>query len=148
MKNNLMQSSILFCGLVGSVGGILIGAAFGAITTTLNGILVGAAAGLLFGILTGILTAALTVKTAGATGGVAIGAYTGMGLGAVIGAIIGALIPDSVRMSANTQNLPVLDALINGRFETAVLFAFFLCVLGTAVGAWVAGRNFVPRKVK
>jgi len=64
----------------------------------------------------------------------------------VLGGFLGVLIPESVRMSANTQQSPMLDALTAGRFETAVLVSFLLCVLGTAVGAWVAGRNFVPRK--
>jgi hypothetical protein len=147
MNTNITQKSIVFGSTLGAMIGALVGAAFGAITVTLNGILIGLTSGLVLGILTGILTAALTVKTAGTTGGVSVGAYTGMAFGAVIGTIIGALIPDSVRMSARTQNLPVLDALIAGRFETAVLISFLLCVLGTAVGAWVAGRNLIPRKL-
>ena len=43
--------------------------------------------------------------------------------------------------------MPVLDALVIGRFETIVLFSFLLCVLGTMVGAWVSGRNLIPRKL-
>jgi hypothetical protein len=62
--------------------------------------------------------------------------------------IIGALIPTSLRMSANTQGLPVLDALTMGRFETAILTSFLLSILGTVVGAWIGGRNLVPRDLK
>jgi hypothetical protein len=69
-------------------------------------------------------------------------------LGAVLGIVIGILIPTSLRMSANTQGMPVLDALTLSRFETAVFFCFFLSILGTAVGAWVSGRNFIPRKLE
>jgi hypothetical protein len=60
--------------------------------------------------------------------------------------VLGLLVPDSVRMAANTQQTPVLDALTASRFETAVLICFLLSVLGTAVGAWVAGLNFIPRE--
>jgi len=62
--------------------------------------------------------------------------------------VIGILIPTSLRMSANTQGMPVLDALTLSRFEVAVFFSFFLSVLGTMVGAWVSGRNFIPRKLE
>lgn len=147
-SNSLMRPSIVFGGVLGAVFGAAIGAAFGAITTTVTGILVGLATGLVLGILTGTLTAALTVKTAGTTGGVSVGAYTGMALGGVLGMVIGALIPTSLRMSANTQGMPVLDALMLGRFETAMLASFLLSILGTIVGAWVGGKNLVPRKLK
>ncbi|HSL31131.1 MAG TPA: hypothetical protein VK900_18160 [Anaerolineales bacterium] len=143
-----MRRSIIFGGLLGAIFGAVIGAAFGAITTTLNGIFVGLTIGLALGILSGSLTAALTVRTAGTTGGVSVGAYTGMALGGVLGMLIGALIPTSVRMSANTQGMPVLDALTLGRFETAMLTSFLLSILGTIVGAWVGGRNLVPRNLK
>ena len=73
----------------------------------------------------------------------AMGAVTG----AVFGMMIGALIPASVRMSANTEGMPVLDALVMGRFETAVLFSFLLSILATMVGAWVGGKNLVPRNL-
>jgi hypothetical protein len=43
--------------------------------------------------------------------------------------------------------MPMLDALVHGRFETTVLFSFLLAVLATAVGAWVSGRNLEPRKL-
>ena len=146
MNNELWKKSILFGSFLGAIGGTLLGAAIGAITETLNGILIGAITGLILGVLTGILTAMLTVRFAGTTGGVSLGAYTGMAFGAVLGLIIAALIPESVRMSANTQQSPMLDALTATGFETAVLFSFLLAVLGTAVGAWVAGRNFIPRE--
>lgn len=147
-NKSLMQTSVVFGGLLGAVFGGVIGAAFGAITTTLNGILMGLGIGLGLGILTGVLTAALTARTAGTTGGVSVGAYTGMALGGVLGALIGALIPTSVRMSANTEGMPVLDALMLGRFETAMLTSFLLSILGTIVGAWVGGKNLVPRTLK
>ena len=113
----------------------------------MTGILAGAGIGLLLGILTGALTGLATWHTAGPTGGVSVGAYTGMGLGAVLGALFGVMIPASARMSVNTQGMPMLDALVQGRFETTVLFSFLLAVLGTAVGAWVSGKNLQPRKV-
>ncbi len=144
--NDMMQRSITFGSFLGIAAGALIGAAAGAITATWNGVFIGIGSGAVLGLITGILTAIATVKAAGTTGGVSTGAYTGMGLGAVIGGIFGAMIPDSVRMSANTQHTPVLDALTQGRFETAVLICFLLSVLGTAVGAWIGGRNLVPRK--
>jgi len=147
MNNSIMQKSIIFGGGLGVVFGGIIGAGLGAITGTLNGTLLGLAIGLGLGILTGTLTGALTARTAGTTGGVAFGAYTGMGTGAFIGGVIGILIPTSLRMSANTQGMPVLDALTLSRFEVAVFFSFFLSALGTMVGAWVSGRNFIPRKL-
>ncbi len=147
-NNSLIQTSIFFGGLLGAIFGAVIGAAFGAITTTLNGIVVGLTIGLGLGVFTGTLTAALTARTAGTTGGVSVGAYTGMALGGVLGMLIGALVPTSVRMSANTQGMPVLDALALGRFETAMLTSFLLSILGTIVGAWVGGRNLIPRRLK
>ena len=148
MNNSLMQKSIIFGGGLGAVFSGIIGAGLGSIAGTLDATLLGLAIGFGLGILTGTLTGALTVKTAGTTGGVAIGAYTGMALGAFIGGVIGILIPTSLRMSANTQGMPVLDALTLSRFEVAVFFSFFLSVLGTAVGAFVSGRNFIPRKLE
>jgi hypothetical protein len=70
-----------------------------------------------------------------------------MAFGAVFGTIVGVLIPTSLRMSANTQGLPVLDALTMGRFETAILTSFLLAILGTMVGAWIGGKNLVPRNL-
>ena len=144
----IMQRSIVLGMWVGAVFGGLIGAAFGAITRTLNGILIGLFIGLILGVVTGALTAALTVKTAGTTGGIGVGYFTGMVFGGFFGMILGALIPTSLRMSAHTQGLPVLDALASGRFETAMLTGFLLSILGTMVGTWVGGKNLIPRNLK
>jgi len=67
---------------------------------------------------------------------------------AILGLIVGALIPPSLRMSANTQGMPVLDALMMGRFETAMLTSFLLSILGTMVGVWIGGKNLIPRNLK
>jgi hypothetical protein len=148
IERPMMQKSINLGILIGTIFGGLIGVGFGAITLTLNGIITGLVSGLVFGVITGALTAALTVKTAGATGGVSVGAYTGMAFGAVFGMLVGMLIPESVRMSANTQGMPVLDALVMGRFETAILSSFLLSILATMVGGWVGGKNLIPRDLK
>lgn len=147
MNDSLMRKSILLGALLGAIFGALIGAGAGAITLTLSGVLVGSTIGFLLGVITGTLTAALTVKTAGTTGGIGVGYFTGMLFGGIFGTFLGALIPTSLRMSANTQGVPVLDALVMGRFETAVLIGFPLSILGTMVGAWVAGKNLVPRNL-
>lgn len=144
----IMQNSVVLGMWVGALFGGLIGAALGAITRTLNGILVALFIGLILGVVTGALTAALTVKTAGTTGGIGVGYFTGMGFGAIFGMILGALTPASLRMSAHTEGLPVLDALILGRFETAMLTGFLLSILGTMVGTWVGGKNLIPRNLK
>jgi hypothetical protein len=68
--------------------------------------------------------------------------------GMVFGMFIGLLIPTSLRMSAHTEGLPVLDALVMGRFETAILTSFLLSILGTVVGAWTGGKNLVPRNLE
>jgi hypothetical protein len=147
-NKTLMQKSIRLGAVIGIVFGALIGAGFGAITTTFNGILVGGLVGLILGIVTGIPTAALTAKMAGTTGGIGVGYFTGMVFGGVFGLFLGALIPPSLRMSVHTEGLPVLDALMMGRFETAILTGFLLCILGTIVGSWVGGVNLVPRNLK
>ena len=144
----IMQSSILLGIEIGAIFGGLIGAGFGAITMTLNGILVGLVIGLILGVVTGALTAALTVKAAGTTGGIGVGYFTGMLFGGVFGMIVGMLFPTSLRMNANTQGLPVLDALVMGRFETAILTSFLLSILGIIVGAWIGGKNLIPRNLK
>jgi len=144
----LMQKSIFLGIVIGATFGALIGAGFGAITMSLNGILVGLVIGLLLGVVIGALTAALTVKTAGTTGGIGVGYFTGMVFGGVFGMILGALIPTSLRTSANTEGLPVLDALMLGRFETAMLTGFLLSILGTIVGTWIGGKNLIPRNLK
>ena len=147
-NKSLMQKSIRLGAVIGTVFGALIGAAFGAITTTFNGILAGAMIGLILGIVTGIPTAALTAKLAGTTGGVGVGYFTGMVFGGVFGIVLGALIPSSLRMRAHTEGLPVLDALMMGRFETAMLTGFLLSILATIVGAWVGEKNLVARDLR
>ena len=142
---SLMQKSVRFGGVIGTAFGALIGAGLGAILRTLNGVLGGLMIGLVLGLVTGVFTAALTVRTAGTTGGIGVGYFTGMVFGGVFGLILGALIPPSLRISAHTEGLPVLDALIRGRFETAILISFLLSILGTIVGAWVGGKNLVQR---
>ncbi len=147
-EKSLIKPSIMLGTLIGAILGTLIGGGLGALTKSLNGILIGLVIGLILGVVTGALTAALTVRTAGTTGGVAVGYFTGMIFGAVFGLILGALIPTSLRMSAHTEGLPVLDALVLGRFETAMLASFFLSILATIVGVWIGGRNQTPRNLK
>ncbi len=137
----LVQESVFSGCMLGTVAGAILGAATGALTMNWNGVFTGFVLGLSLGTLTGSLIGAVTARTAGRTGGPAIGAYTGMGLGAILGAVVGLLIPNSIRMSANTLETPVLNALVSSRFETAALFFFLLCVLGTIVGVWVGGKN-------
>jgi hypothetical protein len=147
-EHSITKPSVRLGTLVGSIFGALIGAGLGAITRSLNGILIGLFIGLFLGLITGALTAALTVKTAGTTGGVGVGYFTGMLFGGIFGLVLGVSIPTSLRMSARTENLPILDALAMGRFETAVFFGFVLSVLDTIVGVWIAGKNQVPRNLK
>ena len=139
----IMKKSIILGMALGASFGALIGVGLGAVTRSLNGILIGLVIGLLLGMVTGALTAALTVKTAGTTGGIGIGYFTGMLFGGVFGMLLGALIPASLRMRAHTEGLPVLDALMMGRFETAVLASFTLSILATIVGVWIGGKNLV-----
>ena len=148
MNQSMMQKSVRVGAIIGGIFGALIGVGSGALTMTLNGVLVGLIIGLVLGIVTGVLTAALTVKTAGTTGGIGVGYFTGMLFGGVFGLIVGGLIPSSWRMSARTEGLPVLDALMLGPFETAILASFLLSILGTIVGTWVGGNNLAPRDLK
>ena len=147
-ERSIARTSLALGALIGAIGGGLIGGGLGAITRSLNGILIGLLIGLALGVVTGALTAALTVKTAGTTGGIGVGYFTGMLFGGVFGMIIGALIPTSLRMNAHAEDLPVLDALAMGRFETAILFSFLLSILATIVGTWIGGKNLVPRNLK
>ena len=140
---SIIQTSIPLGVAIGAACGALIGVGLGAITRSLNGILIGLVIGLLLGMVTGALTAALTVKTAGTARGIGIGYFTGMLFGGVFGMLLGALIPASLRMRAHTEGLPVLDALMMGRFETAVLASFTLSILATIVGVWIGGKNLV-----
>lgn len=145
---SITKSSIKLGALLGAILGALIAAGLGALTGSLKGILIALIVGLLVGAVTGALTAALTVKTAGTTGGVAVGYFTGMFFGAVFGLLLGALVPPSLRMSAHTDGLPLLDALMLGRFETAMMASFFLSILATIVGVWIGGKNLAPRNLK
>ena len=147
-NRDMLQKSAVLGSLIGTGFGALIGVGLGAITKSVSGILIGLISGLMLGLITGALTAALTVKTAGTTGGVGVGYYTGTIVGGIFGLIFGALIPTSLRIKAHTEGLPVLDALVMGRFETAVLFGFLVSILDTIVGVWVAGRNADPRSTK
>ena len=144
----LMPKSIFLGLVIGATFGALIGAGLGAITMTLNGLLIGLVIGLILGGVTGVLTAALTVKTASTTGGIGVGYFTGMLFGGVLGIILGALIPPSLRTSIHTEGLPMLDALMMSRFETATLIGFLLSILGAIVGTWIGGKNLVPRNLK
>ena len=147
-EESITKPSIALGAVVGASSGALIGGGLGAITTSLNGILIGLVIGLFLGVVTGALTAALTVKTASTTGGIGVGYFTGMVFGGVFGIIVGILIPTSWRLRAHTEGLPVLDALVIGRFETAVLLSFLLSILGTVVGIWIGGKNLIPRNLK
>lgn len=144
----IMHTSVLLGSLVGSGFGSLIGAGVGAITMSWIGIAIGLLVGLVLGATTGALTAALTVKAAGITGGIGVGYFVGMLFGGVFGMFLGVLIPASWRQSAQTEGLPVLDALVMGRFETAILLSFLLSILATIVGIWIGGKNYVPRNLK
>ena len=147
-ERRMLWNSVRLGTFIGAIVGAITGLGLGAITMSMNGILIGLGIGLLLGLVTGAGSAALTVKTAGTTGGVGVGYFTGMLFGGVFGMFLGALIPASLRMQANTHSLPVLDALMMGRFETAVLVSFFLSILATIVGVWIGGRNYVPRNKK
>jgi hypothetical protein len=144
----ILRTSITWGAAIGGIFGALIGAGLGAITRSLNGILIGLVIGLILGVVTGVLTAALTAKIAGTTGGIGVGFYIGMLFGGFFGTTLGALIPPSLRMSAHTEGLPMLDALMIGRFETAMLTGFLLSTLATIVGVWIGGRNEIPRNLK
>ena len=145
---SVLQPSIRLGMRVGGVIGMLMGIGLGAITQSLNGILTGLVLGLVLGVINGILTAILTVKIAGVNGGVGVGYFVGMLLGGTLGMIFGAMIPTSLRMSAGTQGLPILDAFVLGRFDTAILFSFTFSILDTIVGVWISGKNQVPRNLK
>ena len=144
----IMRTSVLLGVAVGAGFGGLIGAGLGAIAMTWTGIIVGMLVGLVLGAITGALTAALTAKAAGTTGGIGVGYFVGMLFGGVFGMFLGVLIPTSWRESAHTEGLPVIDALVMGRFETAILLSFLLSILATIVGIWIGGKNYVPRNLK
>ncbi len=139
------QQSAVFGGILGEITGAIIGTLTGAITMNLTGILMGFTAGVMLGALAGSLIGIAVSQTAGSNGGPSIGAFTGMVLGPILGTIIGLFIPDSIRMSASTLQIPVLNAITSSRFETVSLFAFLFCILGTMVGVWVSGKNYKPQ---
>jgi len=145
---SITRTSITLGAFIGAVSGALIGGGLGAITKSLNGILIGLLIGLILGTVTGALTAALTVKIAGTSGGIGVGFYIGMLFGGFFGMVLGALIPTSWLISAHTEGLPMLDALMMGHFETAMLTGFLLSTLATIVGVWIGGKNEVPRSMK
>lgn len=142
----LTQQSAVFGGILGEITGAIMGTLTGAITMDLTGILMGFTAGVMLGALAGSLIGIAVSQTAGRNGGPSIGAFTGMVLGPILGTIIGLFIPDSIRMSASTLQIPVLNAITSSRFETVSLFAFLFCILGTLVGVWVSGKNYKPQK--
>lgn len=146
LYGSMMRKSVSWGLVIGALIGALTGGGLGAITKSLNGVLTGLALGIILGAITGALTGALTVKTAGTTGGVGVGYFTGMLFGGVLGMTLGALIPTSLRMRAHTEGLPVLDALVMGRLETATLIGFALSVLAAIVGVWIGGRNSSPEE--
>jgi len=143
-EKSIARPSMILGTLIGAVCGALIGGGMGAITRSFDGILIGLVIGLILGTVTGALSAALTVKIAGTTGGIGVGFYTGMLAGGFFGTFVGALIPPAWLMGAHTEGLPMLDALMMGRFETAMLIGFLLSTLGTIVGVWIGGKNEVP----
>jgi hypothetical protein len=148
VEKHLMRKSIPLGALLGTACGALIGAGLGAITRNINVVLIGLILGIVLGGITGAITAALTVRVSGTTGGVGVGYYIGMLFGGIFGMVLGALIPTSLRMRAHTEGLPVLDALTEGRFATAILSGFLLSILATIVGVWIGGKNYIPRNLK
>jgi len=143
---SLIRQSAVLGGIVGEIGGALIGTVTGSLTLDLTGTLMGFTAGVILGALVGTLVGMVVGKIAGEIGGPSIGAYTGMGTGALLGAIYGYLMPDSIRFSSILMRTPMLETLASSRFETIAFFAFLVCLLGTAVGVWVAGKNYRPGK--
>lgn len=139
-----MKSGILGAGL-GFVFGLILGGATGALTGSWSGVIVTSLIGGMAGTATGALTGMLAVHTAGVTGGVSVGAYTGMAFGAFLGLILGIFIPESFRLSVLSLDVLILNVIMQGRFEAAILVSFLLSCLATAVGAWVGGRNLQTR---
>jgi hypothetical protein len=143
---SLTRQSAVLGGIVGEITGAIIGTITGSLTMDLTGALMGFTVGVILGALAGIIVGMVVGKTAGASGGPSIGAYSGMGTGAILGAMIGMLIPNALRTSPILLQTPILETLASSRFETIAFFAFLLCLLGTTVGVWVAGKNYKPAK--
>lgn len=144
----IMQKSMTLGAAVGAMSGMVIGSGLGALTGSLSGMWIWLMIGLSAGAVTGVLTGALTARIAGTSGGIGVGYFTGMIFGGMFGMILGMLIPDSLRINANTQGIPVLDALVMGRFETATLSSFLLSVLAAVVGSWIGGKNVEEQNSK
>ena len=146
MNNSIDRKSSLLGAWLGFIFGVILGAATGALSGTLSGVLVSAVIGGIIGAVSGALTGALTFRTAGTTGGVSFGAYTGMAFGALLGLILGFFIPESFRLRVLSLDILILNVIFQGRFEAAILVSFLMSCLDTAVGAWVGGRNLIPRE--
>ncbi|MBI5822612.1 MAG: hypothetical protein HZB18_01190 [Chloroflexi bacterium] len=146
-NNNLYSKSVFFGAWLGGIFGGALGAATGVLSGMWSGVQFGALLGIILGVVTGALTGVLTVRTAGETGGVSTGAYSGMVFGAFLGLIFGIFIPESFRLSILALDIVILNVLVQGRFEAAVLVSFLLSALATAVGAWISGRNLKPRSL-
>jgi hypothetical protein len=143
---SLTRQSAVIGAIIGEIAGAIIGTITGSLTLDLTGALMGFTMGVILGASAGIIVGVVVSKTAGASGGPSIGAYSGMGTGAILGAIIGMFIPNAFRMSPMVLQTRVLDTLASSRFETVAFFAFLFCLLGTAVGVWVAGNNYESAK--
>jgi hypothetical protein len=62
--------------------------------------------------------------------------------------LLGIFMPESFRLQALALDVLIVNVIMQGRFEAAILVSFLLSVLATAVGAWVGGRNLKPRALK
>jgi hypothetical protein len=140
----LYSRSVIFGAALGIFFGLPLGAATGSLSANWSGVQFGALWGAALGALTGALTGVLTAYTAGVTGGVSMGAYTGMFFGAAFG-VLGVFIPEAFRAGVLALNVLILNVIMQGRFEMVVLLMFLLSIIGTAVGAWVGGRNLAAR---
>ncbi len=147
-NNKLYLKSSAFGAGLGLAFGAIIGAATGALSVSWDGILFCTVTGGIIGVFAGALTGALVARTAGSTGGVSTGAYTGMVFGAFLGGVLGIFIPASFRENVAARGILTLKVLTQGWFETAVLLSFLVAILCMIVGAWVSGRNFIPRNPK
>ena len=143
----LLQQSAVLGIIIGEIVGAIVGTTIGFLATNLTSILLGFTAGVILGALAGLLTGIVVSKAAGTSGGTSIGAYSGMGVGALLGIIAGLLIPGSIRTSVYALHAPMLSAVALSRFEIISFFAFLLCILGTVVGVWVAGKNYEPKRI-
>jgi hypothetical protein len=146
-NKSFYSKSGIFGAWLGVFFGAILGTGTGALSASWNGVQFGIIIGIILGGVTGLLTGALTVRTAGTTGGVSIGAYTGMLFGALFGGVLGIFIPETFRASVLALDILILNVIMQGRFEMVVLLMFLLSIIGTAVGAWVGGRNLKSRNL-